>query len=598
MMFFTPSRSCGPPDGAARRTMAPHVISTSAAPIPTRAARAFVSISSLSGQAGVVSSIVKATFGPSITIPLTMLRVTMSRPSSGSWTVRRASKTAPSVSVLIRRLDPSAGGGGTRSAGAGPGSQIVARDAARAPRTSLPAAGAARGRDGIRTEAVRRATKPAPRSSGLTGVSARPYDPERYCSAVASVSTREEPRHRRAIRRPVPGWSAGATLRGPEEQRDTRGERHRSPARGCREEVRRRGRRRPRRPRGARRRVLLAPRAVRLRQDHDAPHDRRLRGADVRPHRAARPGRDLAAAVSAERQHRLPELRPLPAPHDLRERRLRPAPQEGQGRRDQAPRRRDAGPRRAGRLREAQADPDLGRPGPADRARPGADQPALRAPPRRAPRGARPQAAQADAARAEADPAGGRDHVHLRDPRPGGGDDDVRSHRRHEPRPLRAAGRPGDALRAPGHALRRGLPRHLEPPARAPSSSGPTATSPCGSTEDVVVRIPAARRRRPPRASRSACGPRRSGMYGARPGDPRRAERPGRDRPRRLVPGRQHPVRRRDPRAAAVSPSTSRTSNGPSTGPSTGRATTSGWRGLPTTRSRSPRPPAAPEAEE
>src|SRR4051812_36534997 len=30
---------------------------------------------------------------------LTMLRVTMSRPSSGSWTVRRASKIAPSVST-------------------------------------------------------------------------------------------------------------------------------------------------------------------------------------------------------------------------------------------------------------------------------------------------------------------------------------------------------------------------------------------------------------------------------------------------------------------------------------------------------------------
>ena len=61
---------------------------------------------------------------------------------------------------------------------------------------------------------------------------------------------------------------------------------------------------------------------------------------------------------------------------------------------------------------------------------------------------ARPQAAQADAGRAQADPAGGRDHVHLRDPRPGRGDDDVGPHRGHEPGPVRAAGRPGEPLRA------------------------------------------------------------------------------------------------------------------------------------------------------
>ena len=86
-------------------------------------------------------------------------------------------------------------------------------------------------------------------------------------------------------------------------------------------------------------------------------------------------------------------------------------------------------------LRAAQADPAVGRPGPARRARPGAHQPAVRPAARRAARRARPEAAQADAGRAEADPAGGRDHVHLRDPRPGRSDDDVRSHRGHEPRP-------------------------------------------------------------------------------------------------------------------------------------------------------------------
>ena len=60
-------------------------------------ARVLPSISSLSGQAGVVSSIVKATAEPSMTMSLTISRVTMSRPSSGSWTARRASMTVVSV---------------------------------------------------------------------------------------------------------------------------------------------------------------------------------------------------------------------------------------------------------------------------------------------------------------------------------------------------------------------------------------------------------------------------------------------------------------------------------------------------------------------
>ena len=86
-------------------------------------------------------------------------------------------------------------------------------------------------------------------------------------------------------------------------------------------------RRRPHRPRGPGRRVLQPPGALGLRQDHDPADDRRLRAAHLRPDRAPGPGRHLAAAVQAQRQHGLPELRPLPAPDDLRERRLRPAPQ-------------------------------------------------------------------------------------------------------------------------------------------------------------------------------------------------------------------------------------------------------------------------------
>ena len=69
--------------------------------MPDIAARVFVSISSLSGHAGVVSSMVNATAGPSMTIDLTMSRVTMSRPSSGSWTSRSASRMVASVRVVI-----------------------------------------------------------------------------------------------------------------------------------------------------------------------------------------------------------------------------------------------------------------------------------------------------------------------------------------------------------------------------------------------------------------------------------------------------------------------------------------------------------------
>ena len=163
-------------------------------------------------------------------------------------------------------------------------------------------------------------------------------------------------------------------------------------------------------------------------------------------------------------------------------------------------------PGRAARLRAPQADPAVGRPGAARGARPGAHQSTLRPAPRRAARRARPEAAQADAGRAQADPAGGRDHVHLRDPRPGRSDDDVRSHRGHEPRQVRAAGRPGQPVRA---ARGRGS---------SPASSGsatccrrppraPMATSPVSKLADgTPVRVPAAltegldalRDRRPP----------------------------------------------------------------------------------------------------
>ncbi len=104
--FLTPGSSCSAWRGWARRTIAPQVMSTRSAPMAPRTERTFPSISSLSGQAGVVSSIVKATAEPSMTTPLTMSRVMMSRPSSGSWTARRASMTTFSVRSGMGDLDP------------------------------------------------------------------------------------------------------------------------------------------------------------------------------------------------------------------------------------------------------------------------------------------------------------------------------------------------------------------------------------------------------------------------------------------------------------------------------------------------------------
>ena len=228
------------------------------------------------------------------------------------------------------------------------------------------------------------------------------------------------------------------------------------------------------RPRDRRRRVLLDARPVRLGQDDDPADDRRLRAADRGPGHAPRRGREPARAVRARREHGLPGLRPVPA-HDRRgQRGLRPDDPQGAAMpiadRQVADALRD-GPARG--LREAQAVAAVGRPAPAGRARPGARQPAAGAPPRRAARRARPQAARGDADRAEGDPAPGRDHVHLRDPRPGGGAHDERPGRGLQPRPDRAGRHPGRGLRATRDRLRGRLRGHLEPAhaARWPSGS-------------------------------------------------------------------------------------------------------------------------------
>ena len=143
------------------------------------------------------------------------------------------------------------------------------------------------------------------------------------------------------------------------------------------------------------------------------------------------------AAAQAQRQHGVPALRAVP-PHDgVGQRRLRPAQhEEGQGR-GQAARRRAARDRPPHRLRPAQARPALRRPAAARGAGPGAGELPQRAAARRTARRPRPQAAPGHAVRAQAHPARGRDHVRLRDPRPGRSADDERPHRGHERRQRR-----------------------------------------------------------------------------------------------------------------------------------------------------------------
>ena len=65
-MFLTPGSICGS-EGVDRRTVAPHSTSIRSAPIGRRAASTRAWISSLSGQAGVVNSIVNDTLAPSMT---------------------------------------------------------------------------------------------------------------------------------------------------------------------------------------------------------------------------------------------------------------------------------------------------------------------------------------------------------------------------------------------------------------------------------------------------------------------------------------------------------------------------------------------------
>ena len=156
---------------------------------------------------------------------------------------------------------------------------------------------------------------------------------------------------------------------------------------GVRHQAVRRGHggRRPR-PGDPRRRVLLDARAVGLRQDHRAADDRRLRGADRGQGPPRRAGRDQAGAVRAQRQHRLPGLRAVPAPRRARQRGVRPGGQEGAAPRAPPAGRGGTGVRAPGRVRRPPARPALRRAAAARRACPCAGQPAQGAAARRAAR--------------------------------------------------------------------------------------------------------------------------------------------------------------------------------------------------------------------
>ena len=294
-------------------------------------------------------------------------------------------------------------------------------------------------------------------------------------------------------------------------------------------------RRRPRRPRDRGRRVLLHARTVRVGQDHRAAPHRRVRAAELRNHRAVRPGRHQEGAVRPRRQHGLPGLCALPAHVRARQRRLRTARPGRRTRR--TPRAGDEGARgRAARADgRAQALAAVRRSASARRPRPRDRRAAQGAAAGRAARRARPQTPRADAGRAQADPARPRHHVHLRHARPGGGADALGPGRRLPRWPHRAARDAAGSLRAAGVALRgrlrgdlqpvrprslrradRARGRALDPPGEADArqSAGYRRGRAFGTRNPRGIDLP---RQRHPSRHRSRCGHARDGARAQRP---------------------------------------------------------------------------------
>ena len=207
---------------------------------------------------------------------------------------------------------------------------------------------------------------------------------------------------------------------------------------------RRNGRRGRRQPACRPRRVRRAARAVRLREDDDAAHDRRARAPDAGRDPARRRVADRPAAAQAAHHDRLPALRALPAPDDAPERRVRP--QDARGRQGGAAGDGDEGARdgRARAARRPQAERPLGRAAAARRPRPRPRDEAEGAAARRAARRPRPAAAAAHARGAPEPAAPARADVHPRDAQPGRGPLDGGPDRRHERRPDPAGRRSAD----------------------------------------------------------------------------------------------------------------------------------------------------------
>ncbi len=184
--------------------------------------------------------------------------------------------------------------------------------------------------------------------------------------------------------------------------------------RGSGQDLRRRHRARRRRPVDGPRRVRLAARSLRLRQDHAAADRRRADAARSGPRRARRAGHHDAAAAQARRQRRVPELCAVSASHRGGECRLRPQGARRALGRDRAGGEALSRPRSDGRLCRALDQGAVRRPAATCRRGACARRRAEASAARRALLGARPQAARDHADRPQAPAARGRHHRDLR----------------------------------------------------------------------------------------------------------------------------------------------------------------------------------------